>query len=978
MARSIAFTGTGPRLPANGGSTQTNALGGGTCFPFMNLFKTALGWRYDSLPTDTSLPTMPVIELDSNGYAKYLPAGVTGIFSFFYFPPSYANEGTYVLEWDGIGVLSLVGGFDEAAGETQTLASIESLTDAGGRFEFDRTDDNTTVSLRITETGTGPTNGDYVRNIRIYAKVDEDAYNGGQILSSKFLEDTLYARPGALRTLGWIGEASNGTNVCNVGLWAHNKPNTHMTWCGDEFRASYYAGIATVSGNDYTVAMPGFTLSDKCIVHVLIGEQSANDAKTGELVWSADIASGTPGVITWVAHGLAANNEVWLQDTAGSGALPSPLADGTPYYVKTVLGVDTFTISSTRGGAAINISGSGTGYNVVSPWTMNVEGSGAIPMVGNFRFTPEQCFLGYARLADLDTANSTIKLAGMVMTLAYDETTNYWDRYGGENLGYAGGITAGVPPEIILLACQEIGCQPHFAAPYHAMETTDPHTVTDWTTELAELCKSYQDSSMPWLCPIFEPPNETWNTQIAFRQTYFAQAVSWARWGVSDVDYANHAYGKWASTMGQAVSAVFADDRTKYMMTCAYQTVGFNGANPGDEGSYYPGFDKRLESTKYVTEDSGDPASDWVTHGNIANYFTPAAYFYKEFFDYAWTAYVTNLGNSAAQLAQAELFAATALMAQAEDDYNAQYNLRTATNAKAYFASRGMVGMLGYEGGWSPDYLPSDPIVYVTGATKASSCVLTCYENIHNNYTGYFSGGLSGVKVGMCLTPSFAAGMTELNNDLASGACTFPASGTTITSTNTFSVDDAVAFYGHPPAYLYLPPELSPGKAYYVKTIEGGGTGFTIAATKGGAAITMTSPGSTAVPVVAYRGWRVTAVDAGANTITLDVDSTGFTTFTYTPDGNGIDSTRYALLRAGRALLNTLSYDAKATDNVALANTESYENWYGLTDDDFEVLFFSNFLYYGLSNAWTIKDPDPWVANTPHWESIHEWNSNDA
>lgn len=87
------------------------------------------------------------------------------------------------------------------------------------------------------------------------------------------------------------------------------------------------------------------------------------------------ISNASPGVVTWTGHGLVANAPVFFSTT---GALPTGLTAAVPpasgtfsantylsnptlYYVKTVLTADTFTVSATQGGAAINTSSAGSG-----------------------------------------------------------------------------------------------------------------------------------------------------------------------------------------------------------------------------------------------------------------------------------------------------------------------------------------------------------------------------------------------------------------------------------------------------------------------------------------------------------------------------------------------------------------------------------------------------------------------------------------
>lgn len=87
-----------------------------------------------------------------------------------------------------------------------------------------------------------------------------------------------------------------------------------------------------------------------------------NDAPAARS-FTATISNASPGVVTKVAHGLVANTPVTLSTT---GALPTGLSPATTYYVKTVLDADTFTLSATPGGSAINTTGAGSGTHTVT------------------------------------------------------------------------------------------------------------------------------------------------------------------------------------------------------------------------------------------------------------------------------------------------------------------------------------------------------------------------------------------------------------------------------------------------------------------------------------------------------------------------------------------------------------------------------------------------------------------------------------
>jgi len=86
--------------------------------------------------------------------------------------------------------------------------------------------------------------------------------------------------------------------------------------------------------------------------------------------WGADcgeesevtISSATPGVVSWVGHGLPAGTPVVFST---SGALPAPLVAGTVYFVVDP-DTDDFSVAATSGGAAINTTTAGTGIHVAS------------------------------------------------------------------------------------------------------------------------------------------------------------------------------------------------------------------------------------------------------------------------------------------------------------------------------------------------------------------------------------------------------------------------------------------------------------------------------------------------------------------------------------------------------------------------------------------------------------------------------------
>lgn len=87
------------------------------------------------------------------------------------------------------------------------------------------------------------------------------------------------------------------------------------------------------------------------------------------------ITIATPAVVTWTAHGLFADDTLTFSTT---GALPTGLTAGTTYFVLAAgLAANTFRVSLSSGGAAINTTGSQSGVHTVTLATSTVRGAGA-------------------------------------------------------------------------------------------------------------------------------------------------------------------------------------------------------------------------------------------------------------------------------------------------------------------------------------------------------------------------------------------------------------------------------------------------------------------------------------------------------------------------------------------------------------------------------------------------------------------------
>jgi len=116
-----------------------------------------------------------------------------------------------------------------------------------------------------------------------------------------------------------------------------------------QFGNSWHASVSLI-GN-YQVFQASLAKYGHDKVPVAITEYNGSN----ETAVTITIAS--PGVVTWNSHGFSNGTSVGFYTT---GALPTGLTAGTNYYVVNST-TNTFQVSATKGGAAINTSGSQSG-----------------------------------------------------------------------------------------------------------------------------------------------------------------------------------------------------------------------------------------------------------------------------------------------------------------------------------------------------------------------------------------------------------------------------------------------------------------------------------------------------------------------------------------------------------------------------------------------------------------------------------------
>src|SRR5205823_4515663 len=136
-------------------------------------------------------------------------------------------------------------------------------------------------------------------------------------------------------------------------------------------------------------------------------------------------------------------------------------------------------------------------------------------------------------------------------TVVFDADLQTWMLSGGSQNGLSVDLNNGMPPEVCVQLCKEMGFHPHFSLPPHAL---DP--ATDYATSLASLCQS---SGPSWMIPRFEPSNEVWNTALGFIGAQVAMNKGFAHWSTVENFGTNwdNWYGKVLSVMGQGLASVF-------------------------------------------------------------------------------------------------------------------------------------------------------------------------------------------------------------------------------------------------------------------------------------------------------------------------------------------------------------------------------------------------------------------------------------
>lgn len=289
--------------------------------------------------------------------------------------------------------------------------------------------------------------------------------------------------------------------------------------------------------------------------------------------------------------------------------------------------------------------------------------------------------------------------SGRFGTFIYDADLEFWLKFGGDGVQYFDHfIQNGIPREAMLALCEEVGAHPYLVRPYLSC---DPET--DWLENDA----TWWDANAPsWMKIHHEvPPNELWNESGDFYGTPYATNKAEARWG-DGVGNWDEWVGMVASTGGQTLHSVYSGDRTRYEAVVGVKTHGSTSPTA------------RLQSTLYVAEDAGLAAKDYITKIAAANYFRDTYTFEQR----TQAASDYDAATAAEKAEIAEDFVLSTLVDEGGDQYQfSKPRLLTLVSAFKSWAQSvdSRIGLLFYEGDWSPDYTGNATIDALYEASKS-------------------------------------------------------------------------------------------------------------------------------------------------------------------------------------------------------------------------------------------------------------------
>lgn len=174
--------------------------------------------------------------------------------------------------------------------------------------------------------------------------------NGTNLTAASFTSQT-WVEVGEIENLGTVGDtaAEISFDAVNVGrtrrLKGTRNAGTMEVVCGIDYSDPGQLALIAAEQTIFDYAFK-------------IVPNDAPPVKTTTIT----VTIASPGVVSWVAHGLADGTPIVFTTT---GALPTGITAGTTYYVKSPT-ADAFSLSATSGGSVINTTGTQSGVHTAT------------------------------------------------------------------------------------------------------------------------------------------------------------------------------------------------------------------------------------------------------------------------------------------------------------------------------------------------------------------------------------------------------------------------------------------------------------------------------------------------------------------------------------------------------------------------------------------------------------------------------------
>lgn len=751
----------------NGGLVQLNlafctVIDGS--FEFKDATLCSVPWKYQD-GTLAGFNVQPV-SLNSNGYPTSFDGGATILNTGMSIPPQSEFAGNYVLDYVGNFSITPSSGLFVSVSGAGCSHSGTTITGPNCTAVFSSVG-GTNVILRMSAMSVAPT------SIRFYPVKYASAALGGDgsmdlctqgrntgnigllqnCFSEQFIKVIADGPFGYLRHLD-----SGGYNQLAISKWEENTP---LTW--NSFGTPYIPATASVTSNNFTsdggalyhVDLPGFSLTDKAVAIFKFPSTitppsyvvASSVTNTNTITFTADPAD----VVVGMQAGNS-NNEL------------SFYSDGT-YNRVTAVDHVAFTVTFSCGPFVTNCIGSGSlgisaGNRVYFSPMVNINSTGYKPLLH------VHCVVYGNQFAAGPNANNTIPGgAANYMTVTYDAGLDTFINDADGNENNQAGLGAQWAPEMIAALANKTRTRPWIPWPRYAADISN-NIASTYATKQATF---YKNALNPVVGPIFEPPNENWNT--GSRGTFPSTWYFYAKNTLQSSVYAdnNDYYGSFVATAGPAISAVYGGDRSKYDLY-----VGFQGAVPPVKGGGGP--DKKLQSPTYVANNCpGTPttcvAYNWVTQVGYAGYWGNAYINSEYMYGYG---YVYANGSAAQQTAALDAYinGGSTPQISANPTGSIQSRVTSFLSYKTAYAGSGInFGLMQYEGSYdsgTPQGAPislSDKTESVLSVATGATTTLT----IKPSWQGYVT--TDGTTATLHVTTGPSPGSIALSMPLLCSGC---------------------------------------------------------------------------------------------------------------------------------------------------------------------------------------------------------------